>query len=52
MGRHLVGGIRGPGYRAGRIGTARDVAAAVRYLVGSSLVTGSIMPVDGGLTVA
>lgn len=37
---------------AGRIGTVADVAAAVRYLVGSTLVTGSIMPVDGGFTVA
>jgi NAD(P)-dependent dehydrogenase (short-subunit alcohol dehydrogenase family) len=37
---------------AGRIGTVEDVAAAVSYLVGSTLVTGSIMPVDGGFTVA
>jgi NAD(P)-dependent dehydrogenase (short-subunit alcohol dehydrogenase family) len=37
---------------AGRIGTPADVAAAVSYLVGATLVTGSIMPVDGGFTVA
>ena len=34
------------------IAAVEDVAAAVRYLVGSTLVTGSIMPVDGGFTVA
>jgi NAD(P)-dependent dehydrogenase (short-subunit alcohol dehydrogenase family) len=37
---------------AGRVATARDVAEAVRYLVGASLITGTIMPVDGGFTVA
>ena len=37
---------------AGRIGRPADVAAAVSYLVGATLVTGSIMPVDGGFTVA
>jgi NAD(P)-dependent dehydrogenase (short-subunit alcohol dehydrogenase family) len=36
----------------GRIGTAADVADAVGYLVKASLVTGTIMPVDGGFTVA
>jgi NAD(P)-dependent dehydrogenase (short-subunit alcohol dehydrogenase family) len=36
----------------GRIGTPADVAAAVSYLIGAGLVTGSILPVDGGLTVA
>jgi NAD(P)-dependent dehydrogenase (short-subunit alcohol dehydrogenase family) len=40
------------GLPAGRVATARDVAEAVRYLVGASLVTGTIMPVDGGFTVA
>jgi NAD(P)-dependent dehydrogenase (short-subunit alcohol dehydrogenase family) len=40
------------GVPAGRIGTASDVAAAVRYLVASSLVTGTILPVDGGFTLA
>lgn len=37
---------------AGRIGTAADVAEAVGYLVGASFVTGTILAVDGGLTVA
>jgi NAD(P)-dependent dehydrogenase (short-subunit alcohol dehydrogenase family) len=37
---------------AGRVGTVADVAAAVSYLVGATLVTGTIMPVDGGFTVA
>lgn len=37
---------------AGRIATADDVADAIGYLVGASLVTGSILPVDGGYTVA
>src|SRR3984957_17905934 len=37
---------------AGRIGTAADVAGGVAYLVGASLVTGTILPMDGGFTVA
>jgi NAD(P)-dependent dehydrogenase (short-subunit alcohol dehydrogenase family) len=37
---------------AGRVGTPQDVAGAVSYLVGASLVTGTILPVDGGFTVA
>jgi NAD(P)-dependent dehydrogenase (short-subunit alcohol dehydrogenase family) len=37
---------------AGRIGTADDVADAVSYLVHAGLVTGTILPVDGGFTVA
>ena len=37
---------------AGRVSTPADVAGAVRYLVGASMVTGSILPVDGGFTVA
>lgn len=37
---------------AGRIGTAADVAGAVAYLIHASLVTGTILPVDGGFTVA
>jgi NAD(P)-dependent dehydrogenase (short-subunit alcohol dehydrogenase family) len=40
------------GVPAKRVGTPRDVAAAVRYLVTATFVTGSIMPVDGGLPVA
>ncbi len=37
---------------AGRVATADDVAAAVGYLTTASMVTGAILPVDGGLTVA
>jgi NAD(P)-dependent dehydrogenase (short-subunit alcohol dehydrogenase family) len=37
---------------AGRVATAEDVAEAARYLIGASLITGTIMPVDGGFTVA
>jgi NAD(P)-dependent dehydrogenase (short-subunit alcohol dehydrogenase family) len=40
------------GVPAGRIGSPADVAAAVVYLIDASLVTGTILPVDGGLTVA
>jgi NAD(P)-dependent dehydrogenase (short-subunit alcohol dehydrogenase family) len=37
---------------AGRVGTPADVAGAVAYLVGAGMVTGTILPVDGGFTVA
>jgi NAD(P)-dependent dehydrogenase (short-subunit alcohol dehydrogenase family) len=37
---------------AGRVATGQDVAEAVRYLIHASLITGTIMPVDGGYTVA
>lgn len=37
---------------AKRIGRPEDVADAVRYLIGASLTTGAILPVDGGFTVA
>ncbi|MEU9151439.1 SDR family oxidoreductase [Streptomyces sp. NPDC048417] len=37
---------------AKRIGHPADVADAVRYLIGATYVTGSILPVDGGFTVA
>lgn len=36
----------------GRVGTADDVAKAIAYLVDASYVTGTIMAVDGGTTVA
>jgi NAD(P)-dependent dehydrogenase (short-subunit alcohol dehydrogenase family) len=36
----------------GRVGTAADVAGAIAYLIDASLVTGIILPVDGGITVA
>jgi NAD(P)-dependent dehydrogenase (short-subunit alcohol dehydrogenase family) len=37
---------------AKRIGRPTDVADAIRYLIGATYVTGSILPVDGGFTVA
>ncbi|MQY22879.1 SDR family oxidoreductase [Nocardia macrotermitis] len=37
---------------AGRVGTGAEVAAAIAYLVDADYVTGSILPVDGGFTVA
>ncbi|MDX3383834.1 SDR family oxidoreductase [Streptomyces niveiscabiei] len=37
---------------AGRVGNPTDVATAIRYLIGAEYVTGSILPVDGGMTVA
>jgi NAD(P)-dependent dehydrogenase (short-subunit alcohol dehydrogenase family) len=36
----------------GRVGRPADVAGAIAYLVEASYVTGTILPVDGGLTVA
>jgi NAD(P)-dependent dehydrogenase (short-subunit alcohol dehydrogenase family) len=42
----------GAGLPAGRVGTAEEVADAIAYLVGASYVTGTILPVDGGFTVA
>lgn len=35
-----------------RVGQPEEVAAAIRYLVGAPYVTGSVLPVDGGFTVA
>jgi NAD(P)-dependent dehydrogenase (short-subunit alcohol dehydrogenase family) len=34
----------------GRIGDDADVAAAIAYVIGASFVTGTVLPVDGGLT--
>lgn len=41
------------GYPLGRIGTAEDVANAVAFLASdrASFITGSTLPVDGGLTI-
>lgn len=36
----------------GRVGTSADIGAAVAYLVQADYVTASILPVDGGTTVA
>jgi NAD(P)-dependent dehydrogenase (short-subunit alcohol dehydrogenase family) len=35
-----------------RVGRPEEVADAVRYLISASYVTGTILPVDGGFTVA
>jgi meso-butanediol dehydrogenase/(S,S)-butanediol dehydrogenase/diacetyl reductase len=40
------------GYPLGRTGTAREVAAAVHFLAGAGFVTGVVLPVDGGLSIA
>ncbi len=37
---------------AGRVATATDVADAISYLAHATFVTGTILPVDGGFTVA
>ena len=37
---------------AGRVGSAADVAEAVGYLTRASLVTGTVLAVDGGFTIA
>ncbi|MEU0968273.1 SDR family oxidoreductase [Streptomyces sp. NPDC005917] len=37
---------------AKRVGPPEDVAGAVRYLMEATYVTGSVLPVDGGFTVA
>ena len=37
---------------AGRVGTAEDVAAAIAYLVAADFVTSTVLPVDGGYTIA
>jgi NAD(P)-dependent dehydrogenase (short-subunit alcohol dehydrogenase family) len=38
--------------KVARVATGHDVAEAVAYLINATVVTGSIMPVDGGLTMA
>lgn len=35
-----------------RVGRPEDVAEAIRYLISAQFVTGTILPVDGGFTVA
>jgi NAD(P)-dependent dehydrogenase (short-subunit alcohol dehydrogenase family) len=40
------------GYPLGRVGTPSDVAQAVLYLAAADFVTGVVLPVDGGLSIA
>ncbi|MBB5874469.1 3-oxoacyl-[acyl-carrier protein] reductase [Allocatelliglobosispora scoriae] len=40
------------GYPAGRTGRPHEVAAAVHFLAGAGFVTGAVLPVDGGLSIA
>lgn len=40
------------GYPLGRTGTPDEVAAAVHFLAGAGFVTGAVLPVDGGLSIA
>ncbi|MEU4701687.1 SDR family NAD(P)-dependent oxidoreductase [Nonomuraea dietziae] len=52
----MIGGEDVPdaaaGYPLGRTGTAEEVAQAVRFLAGAGFVTGTVLPVDGGLSIA
>ena len=36
----------------GRVGHPEDVAAAILYLAGNSFITGTVLDVSGGLTLA
>jgi meso-butanediol dehydrogenase/(S,S)-butanediol dehydrogenase/diacetyl reductase len=40
------------GYPLGRIGTPEEVAQAVHFLADATFVTGVVLPVDGGLSIA
>lgn len=40
------------GIPAGRVGLPGDVAEAIHYLIATTYVTGTILPVDGGFTVS
>ncbi|HEY0812062.1 MAG TPA: SDR family oxidoreductase [Pseudonocardia sp.] len=42
----------GAGVPVGRIGRADEIASAVAYLIGAQFVTGAVLAVDGGATVA
>lgn len=52
----MIGGADLPdaaaGYPLGRTGTPEEVAAAVLFLAGAGFVTGAVLPVDGGLSIA
>jgi NAD(P)-dependent dehydrogenase (short-subunit alcohol dehydrogenase family) len=45
-------GAAAEGLAVKRVGTAEEVAGAIHYLIESAYVTGTILPVDGGFTVA
>jgi len=40
----------GPAHALGRIGTVTEVAEAFEYLIGAEWTTGSVLTVDGGLS--
>ncbi|MFJ6985731.1 MULTISPECIES: SDR family NAD(P)-dependent oxidoreductase [unclassified Streptomyces] len=40
------------GYPLGRVGRPDEVADAVHFLAGAGFVTGAVLPVDGGLSIA
>lgn len=40
------------GYPLGRTGRPHEVAAAVHFLAGAGFITGAVLPVDGGLSIA
>jgi 3-oxoacyl-[acyl-carrier protein] reductase len=40
------------GYPLGRTGTPEEVAEAVLFLAGAGFITGAVLPVDGGLSIA
>lgn len=40
------------GYPLGRTGRPPEVAAAVHFLAGAGFITGAVLPVDGGLSIA
>jgi NAD(P)-dependent dehydrogenase (short-subunit alcohol dehydrogenase family) len=47
-----VGDRRAAGTPVGRIGHPDDVASAIVYLAGNGFVTGTVLDVSGGLTLA
>lgn len=52
----MIGGDRIPdaaaGYPLGRTGTPEEAADAVFFLAVAGFVTGTVLPVDGGLSIA
>jgi 3-oxoacyl-[acyl-carrier protein] reductase len=52
----LIGPVSHPdaaaGYPLGRVGEPSEVAQAVHFLASASFITGAVLPVDGGLSIA